>query len=229
MVQDAEALRKDMPSVRWLEPFFLGNGGGLNEWEDVGGGGGGGAGSSAAFALTASGFFFTLGATPVVLDASAAGGLPNMYFSGTDASTFDMSSSGRARILRPGMYVIGCQIDTKTNANLTASVDAYLALQYPGSGGFSIEVPWAISSFHGGSERLLGTRFDFPATTTLTQDADVYLQRLHPISLTSHSTFPFEILPVFDANYTVDCAWKIAWLAVWGWRIGDALDAYHSD
>jgi len=179
------------------------------------------------FALTGGSFSFHTDNAPVILDAAALGSAPD--FSTTDSATFDMSSGGRARILVPGMYVIGCQIDTKPGVSLTAQVDAYLRLQYPSSKGFSIEVPWAMGTPIVGSERLLGTRFDFPSTTTVSEDADVYLQRLHPISLTDFTTFPFEIWPTFDANTTADHAWRVTWLGLWGFRLSDPLDSYHSD
>jgi hypothetical protein len=193
-------------------------------WESTGTGGGGG---FPTFALTGGTFSFDTDDAPVILDAAALGSAP--HFSTTDSATFDMSSGGRACILAPGMYVIGCQIDTKPSVDLTAQVDAYLQLQYGGSVGFSIEIPWAVSSLLNGSERLLGTRFDFPDTTTVSEDADVSLQRLHPISLTDFTTFPLEIQPTFATNSPDNFAWVVSWLGLWGFRLGDPLDSYHSD
>jgi hypothetical protein len=194
------------------------------EYESTGGGGGGG--GSAVFAMTGGSFFFSLDDTPVVLDTPFSGG---MNFYTNDSSVFD-SSGGRARILVPGMYVIGCQIDTKPNESLTSEVDAYLLLQYgSGVGGGSIEIPWGISSIVGGSERLLGTRFDFPSGTSDSEDADVYLQRIHPLSLTEATSFPVQIRPTFEAESTTTYDWQVFWLGLWGWRLGGPLDAYHSD
>jgi hypothetical protein len=194
----------------------------------------GGSGGCPSFSLTGGPFNFNTDSCPITLDGGSIAASDTPHFSTTDASTFAVSSGGRARILVPGMYVIGCQVSTKPAQDMTAQLDVYLMLQYgPGPGtsgpGFSIEIPWAFSTFVNGSERLLGTRFDFPATTKQSEDADVALQRLHPISLTSATVFPLDIRPTFDTNTTVGHLWTVSWLGLWGFRLSDPLDSYHSD
>ena len=95
-----------------------------------------------------------------------------------------MSSAGRARILVPGMYVIGCQLALQTIAAITANTYVYLSLAYAGGVGFSIEIPSRESGFLVGTtgEDLLGTRYVWP--TGAASSHDIALQRLHPISLT---------------------------------------------
>lgn len=198
--------------------------GGAVAWEDVGT-------TSAAsltlpsFALTGGTFFFT--STPAVCDAAIVdGGV--MHFSGTASDSFYMGSNGRARILRPGMYVIGCQMYVNTLTTIANDTYIYLHLAYQGDKGYSIEVPWAESGFNAPPDRgeeIIGSRYVYPVGAAGSHE--VGLQRLHPISLTSASIFPVEILPTFLTNYEANVS--VRWLGLWGYRLSGPLDAYHSD
>src|SRR5262245_38545667 len=174
------------------------------------------------FALTGGPFAITT--SPVILDTPASG-VMSLYTS--NPTIFD-SSSGRARILGPGMYVIVCQINPRTIATLSSDLYVYLHLSYAGDIGYSVEIPWLESGFLVGTagEEVAGTRFVFPNGAT--SGWDVALQRMHPISLTSSTTFPLEIQPKLVTNGGGSGDLQVGWMALWGWRLGDPLDAYHS-
>jgi len=192
-------------------------------WEDVGAGGGGG-GSAAvtpAFALSGPSYFPTDG--PEILDNLNGG--PG-HFSTTDIATFDATTGGRARILVPGFYVIGLHFYWN-NSGPTGDVWVDMLLTYEGDIGASIEIPYAESGFRGGvfeGEFIFGTRYVVPSGESSLNFAT---QRLHPISLTTTTTFPLEIQP--KANAYDFAHVSIQWMSVWGWRLSDPLDAYHSD
>lgn len=180
----------------------------------------GGGGGLATFAITGDGFSSSTYDTPLILDTPQGG--ESMHFYSSDAATFD-SSAGRVRILRPGMYVIGCQMNISFTGT-TDGIAVWLRLEYGGGAGSSIEVPWYV----GGFEEVRGTRYDYVFERTYS-DTDVALQRLHPISLTASAGFPLEILPTYDAHYTAAEAIIVGWVAVWGFRVGEPLDSYHSN
>jgi hypothetical protein len=182
-------------------------------YESVGGAGGAG---TAVFAHTGD-TFGPLTSSPAVLSGT--------HFYSSDPATFD-SSSGITQIVRPGMYVIGCQLTIQPPSNFTAGNWVQLNLKYfkhsGGETGYSIETPYFVHD-----EQVLGTTYEYPAGTGYGQE--IGLQRLHPISLTSSSFSggPLEIRPTLvwydDVSMT---PWL---LAVWGWRLGEPLDSYHSD
>jgi hypothetical protein len=164
--------------------------------------------------------------TPIIVD-NATLGAGTMTFDTNDGATFDQSA-GRARIKTSGMYVIGCQFFVRPAEDFDMDVWASLILKYEGDEGYSIEVPWLYSGWlAGGGEQVIGTRFNWPTGTG--SSYDICLQRLHPISLTSYTTFPLEIQPTFDHNWFHGSKVLSLYLAVWGWRLGAPLAGSLSD
>jgi|SRR5580765_5128947 len=159
------------------------------------------------------------------------GGSGDSHFYTTHSSVFDVLD-GRARILVPGLYQIRCQVNVRPLGTVTSDAKAQLTLQYGSDIGYSIEVPYYISAMApgGGEQALDGDLFVYEEGTG-TSSYDIGLERLHPISLTDATTFPLEIKPslwwVSGGDPTVDLMGS--WLGLWGFRIGDSLDAYHSD
>jgi hypothetical protein len=190
-------------------------------WESTGEAGTG----AAIFANT--GGPFSVPTTPLILDAPG-GDTSQMHFYTTNPAVFD-SHAGQARILAPGMYVIGCQMAVHPKTTLTSDNWVTLRLRYhsSSSGGFSIEIPFLDSDFLSGLQghELIGTRYAYPAGAHAAWD--VIMQRLHPISLTEFTTFPYEIRP--EIVTLDDDAFVVSWLGLWGWRLGDPLDSWHSD
>lgn len=199
-------------------------------WEDVAGGGGGSGGSSGlpSFALTGNNFPAVSSAdTPVYLDIIEGGG--TFHYSTIDGATFGYDAiTGHAQILVPGLYQIGLQLMIGGGGTNASDALAQIALRYEDDKGYSIEVPYLLSgswpAAGGVGEQILGTYFHWPAG--IAAGLDVALQRIHPISLTDATTFPLDITPWFNTDAVSITPF---WLAVWGFRISDPLDAYHSD
>jgi len=169
------------------------------------------------FALT--GGPFTINNNPVLLQNAG-----NHFYTAA-SGTFDMSSAGLARIKRPGFYLIGLHVNVQTLATLGADTTVESQLAYGGGAGYSIEIPW-FGFPPMSTEEIKGTRHVYPSGTG--SGEDVGLQRLHPVSLTGATTFPLEIQP---SIYSSDSAshLRVGWLGLWGLRVGDPLDSYHSD
>jgi hypothetical protein len=220
-------LHKDMPTVLWLEQFFARGSSGPDEWEDVGSGSGGGP-SMATSALTGNQFDISIDNTPLILD-TPDGGSGSMNFYTASPTVFDFNA-GRARILGPGLYVIGYQLNAQTGpSGVSANTFVYSHLDYQ-YGGASLEVPWFESGFLAATtlgEEIIGTRYVYVKGDGTSGSWDVGLQRLHPVSL-STGTFPNEIRPGAVTN-AVAGELHVNWMALWGVRLGDPLDAYHSD
>ena len=188
-------------------------------YESVGEAGGGGA---ASFALT--GGPFNVDSGNQILDTPS----PDvMHFSTTDMLTYDMSTDGRARILRPGLYVTGCQVNVQTGAVISSETVVVLSLKYEGDIGYSIEIPYIESGLGAsGGQQILGTRWVYPAATV--SGFDVALQRVHPLSVDDTATYPIEIHPTVVTNAGTGQV-TATWLGLWGWRLGEPLGSYHSD
>lgn len=218
---------------RWIRRYIddtvensgFGTGAGVT-WEDVGSG----AQTMAlpSFALTGNFPATVSWGDEEFLDFGAGTG--DVHFSTTDATVFD-NSVGRARILVPGLYQIRCQVNVYPAGNVASDARAQLLLQYAPVSGFSIEVPW-YSGFYqagGGEQARDGDQFVYPSGTG--SSYDIGLERLHPISLTDAPTYPISIKPSVTWIAPADPGHDLtaSWLGLWGFRIGDNLDAYHSD
>lgn len=181
-----------------------------------------------SFAASGSSGFDTP-STPVILDNNSLGA-GSIDFSTDFADTFSISSRGRVQILRPGMYVIGCQINVVNPATVGNDTYVYMSLQYRTPSrevGWSIEIPYLQSGFENVGllgEEVIGTRYVYLAGDN--PGHDVCLQRLHPISLVN-STFPVEIAVQYLANW--DQYTKVQYLAIWGFRVSDSLSNWFSD
>jgi hypothetical protein len=210
-------LRDHLARIEALERSL---GGGI-EWADTGSGAGGG--TLPSFVNTSSSIFVDPNDTPLVLD-SATG---TMHYYSTDAGVFATSAAGRAQILVPGMYVIGCQLSCRFTGTLASDRWIKLLVSYfsatSSEKGYSIEIPY----FVGGDEQVLGSANIVQAG--ILSSHDVALQRLHPISLTAATDYPLEIRPQYYTSATESFMGQVFWLGLWGWRLSDPLDAYHSD
>lgn len=173
------------------------------------------------FGLTGGPFTLDGSMTPLILDTpdNAA----PMYFHTNAPDSFDVNN-GRARILRAGLYMIGCQMGANTLATLTANRYIHLMLTYQGDIGYYLETPWIASGFAAGGsyvEQILGASHVYMSGTVA--GIDVFLQRLHPISLLSSVTFPLEIQPKFDTNTIANTEIVCSWLGLWGVRLSGDL------
>jgi hypothetical protein len=170
-------------------------------------------------------FNVTIDDNPIDLNSGTA----TMHFSSSDG-TFD-TAGGQARITRPGLYVIGLQIEVENIAPTVGDTGVELQLGYgPGpsfsSIGYGIEVPWL--GFDLATEQILGTFYIYPNGAAAGRN--IALQRLHPISVDA-DLFPDYPLEIHGLIYCADTSgiYVVRNFALWGYRLGDALDSFHSD
>lgn len=188
-------------------------------------------GGSSLPVFTNTSFNITIDDSPLGLNASTHYDRKN----DDDGIYFD-SASGWAQIEGPGFYVIGQQVeiestDVTSGDTYVASQLAYAVSPFSGLGsyGYGIEVPWVgfgLAPPSGTGEQILGTNFTFPDATPA--GVAVALQRLHPVSFLDDMDFPIRIVAQVYCGDTSGI-YTVRNAAVWGFRVGDPFDSFHSD
>ena len=141
----------------------------------------------------------------------------------TAGSSFDYDATpGHARILEPGFYQLVLFVEVEIDGSPVSDTSFQIDVEVAGDLGYGLEPPP-----HGQTPSSPMWKVTFPAGTSDSFEAS--LQRIRPISVTSSTTFPLDILPTLYTDNPGSELVNARWMALWGFRISDPPGSYMSD